>query len=315
MRTIFFLLVLLLGSCKSDQEKTAEQPVLVVNEKTLTVKEFAQRLAQELKAFDALSAKHPQNVNRAKENVTQKFINEALVQTWAAQAHIKITEEELAGEVQKIRAQYPDDIAFRGAFTKEGMSLDEWRNQLRTTLLERAVYKDVIKDTKAPSEEELQQYYKANKNKFQQEAKIHIRQIVVEKEDDSRRILEELKKGVSFDKLAREFSLSPESRKGGELGWIEKGTLEVFDSVFPLTVGKRSDILKSPYGFHIIEVLGRRPASQLNFDQAKASILQELRASRERETYLEWLKKQLQLAKVLRSDKLIEDVEIHTEIE
>jgi peptidyl-prolyl cis-trans isomerase C len=138
---------------------------------------------------------------------------------------------------------------------------------------------------------------------------------LVEQEDDSRRILEELKKGASFQKLAKEFSVSPESKDGGDMSWIEKGTLDIFDSAFSLPVGKRSEVVKSPYGYHIFEVLGKRPASQLNFEQARASILQNLRAQKERDQYLSWLKSQLQQARVFRNDRLIEEIRVHTEME
>src|SRR5688500_5591431 len=85
-------MAVLFFACTSKQDKSAEQPVLVVNERTLTVKEFAERLASELKVFDALSAKHPQNVVRAKEDILQRFINEALVRDWAEQNRLKITD-------------------------------------------------------------------------------------------------------------------------------------------------------------------------------------------------------------------------------
>lgn len=305
----------ILSSCTSNEDRISKQPVVSVNARSLDVKEFARRLATEMKAFDALYAKHPQNVARVKEDVVQKFINEALIEEWAAQNGINITDTDLEAEVRKIRGQYPDDISFRGAFAKEGLSLDTWKERLRKSLLAQAVYAKVTNDVKAPADGELQDYYKVNRAKFQKEPRIRLRQIVVEKEDDSKRILEELKKGQSFERLAREFSIGPEAKAGGDAGWIEKGTLEAFDSAFSLGVGKRSEIVKSPYGFHIFEVIDKRPASQLNFDQARATILQTLRAEREREQYLSWLKQQLQKARVLRNDALISDVKVYTEIE
>jgi peptidyl-prolyl cis-trans isomerase C len=124
----------IITACKSDEEKVAEQPVLTVNQHTLTAKEFAKRLAVELKPFDALSAKHPQNVTRAKESVLEKFVNETLVEEWAAKNGLVVSETQLETEIKKIRSQYPDDISFRGAFAKEDLSLESWKGRLRKSL-------------------------------------------------------------------------------------------------------------------------------------------------------------------------------------
>lgn len=310
-----FFISLAVSGCTSKAEKAGEQPVLTVNSKALSTKDFAEKLALKLKPFDALYAKHPENVTRAKEDILEGFINSVLIEEWASSNGISISEAQLSEEVQKIRSQYPDDIAFRGAFAKEGVSFEIWRARLKQTLLEQAVFKEVAKSVPNPSEAELQENYKTNKSKYQHPAKVHLRQIVVEKEDDSRRILDELKKGKSFEKLAKEFSVGPESKNGGDIGWVDKGTLEVFDSVFDLSVGRRSDVVKSPYGFHIFEVLGKKAASQLNFEQTRASILRSLRDAKEQEEYLSWLKRQLQKARVMRNDRVIKDVKVHTEIE
>ncbi|MEQ1878080.1 MAG: peptidyl-prolyl cis-trans isomerase, partial [Bdellovibrionia bacterium] len=287
-------------SCTSNDRSTAEQPVMTVNSKKLSTKEFAELLASKLKPFDALYAKHPENVRRVKEDILQGFITTSLVEEWADANGVKVTDAELEAAVQKIRGQYPDDISFRGAFANEGLSFENWRARLKRTLLEEEVFKEVSKSVSVPTEAEALENYKANKAKFQSEAKIHLRQIVVEKEDDSRRILDELKKGKSFEKLAKEFSVGPEAKQGGDVGWVDKGTLEVFDSAFTLAVGRRSDVVKSPYGFHIFEVLGKKPASQLNFEGHRATILKNLREKKEQEEYLSWLKRQLQKARVLR---------------
>ena len=289
--------------------------VITVNSKKMTAKDFGEKLAQKLKPFDAVHAKHPDNVRRTKEEIIQGFINFSLVEEWAENKGIKVSDAKLDEEIQKIRAQYPDDISFRGAFAAEGLSFDTWKARLSQTLLERAVSDDIAKSVPEPTNEEMLEYYKANKTKYQKDAKIRLRQIVVEREDDSRRILDELKKGKSFDKLAKQFSAGPEARQGGEIGWIDKGTLEVFDMAFGLPIGKRSNAVKSPYGFHIFEVLEKKPASQLNFEQTRANILKHLRDVKAREEYLAWLKRQLQKARILRNDRAIAEVKVHTEME
>lgn len=52
--------------------------------------------------------------------------------------------------------------------------------------------------------------------------------------------------------LAIKFSITPEGKQGGDLGWVEKGVMEGFDSAFSMKkVGQRSAVVKSPYGYQI----------------------------------------------------------------
>ena len=66
-----------------------------------------------------------------------------------------------------------------------------------------------------------------------------------------------LKKGASFEDLARKYSEGPSSIKGGDLGWFGRGAmLKPFEeTAFSLDVGQVSDPIKTSYGWHLIELL------------------------------------------------------------
>ncbi len=76
-------------------------------------------------------------------------------------------------------------------------------------------------------------------------------------------VLKELKAGGDFAKLAEQYSEDPGSAKnGGELGWIGHGrTVPEFEkAAFSLAKGQTSDLIKSSYGFHIINVEDKQEA-------------------------------------------------------
>ena len=131
-------------------------------------------------------------------------------------------------------------------------------------------------------------------------------------EDNAKRIFDEIQGGKSIAELAKKFSVAPEAENGGVTNWIEKGTIEVFDNAFKLPVGGRSKIVKSPYGYHIYEVVKKEPEGRLNFEQAKASIRTALRERQEQNAYSTWLEGQLKAATVLRNDALIKAIQIST---
>lgn len=82
----------------------------------------------------------------------------------------------------------------------------------------------------------------------------------------ARQVVERLLAGESFEDLAAEFSDGPTAVSGGDLGWFGRGRMvvEFEDAAFSLAVGEFSEPVKSPFGYHIIEVVERdsqRPLS------------------------------------------------------
>lgn len=101
------------------------------------------------------------------------------------------------------------------------------------------------------------------------------RHILVEKEEDAIKILDELKAGASFADLAQQYSTDTSNKdKGGDLDWFTSGQMvEEFESAaFALQVGEISQPVKTTYGYHIIQSLGHetRPLDETNLQQAKS---------------------------------------------
>lgn len=85
------------------------------------------------------------------------------------------------------------------------------------------------------------------------------RHILVGTEAEAQTILQKLKDGEDFAKLASEMSTDTGSAaSGGDLGWFIKGQMvkEFEDAAFSLKIGEISEPVKSEHGYHIIQVLG-----------------------------------------------------------
>ncbi|MBI4815046.1 MAG: peptidylprolyl isomerase [Deltaproteobacteria bacterium] len=103
------------------------------------------------------------------------------------------------------------------------------------------------------------------------------RHIVVRTREEGNLILEKLKKGASFAQLARAHSIAPEAASGGDLGWIERGTMPaVFEECFKLSIGTPSPLVPSEYGFHVFLVEAREGARALSFDELKDRLARDL---------------------------------------
>jgi parvulin-like peptidyl-prolyl isomerase len=87
--------------------------------------------------------------------------------------------------------------------------------------------------------------------------KVHCAHILVKTETEAKAILERLKKGEKFANTAKEVSLCPSKKNGGDLGAFGRGKMvkEFETAAFALDRGQTSGIVKTKFGYHIIKRL------------------------------------------------------------
>lgn len=132
------------------------------------------------------------------------------------------------------------------------------------------------------------------------EQEVSARHILVENEDDAKKVAADLKAGGDFAAIAKERSKDPGSKdQGGELGFFGKDQMvpEFAEAAFKLEKGQTSDPVKSQFGWHIIRVDDKRAKQPPTFDQVKDQI----------ESYVQ-RKAQADLIQKLRAEAKIEKI-------
>jgi peptidyl-prolyl cis-trans isomerase C len=89
---------------------------------------------------------------------------------------------------------------------------------------------------------------------------VHAYHILVKTENEAKEILNEIKKGIDFQRLAQIKSMCPSGKKGGDLGWFGRGKMvrEFENTAFSLNKGEISQPVKTQFGWHIIKVVDRK---------------------------------------------------------
>ena len=87
--------------------------------------------------------------------------------------------------------------------------------------------------------------------------KVHCAHILVKTEKEVNQVLERLKKGEKFSAIAKDVSLCPSKKRGGDLGTFGRGQMvkEFETAAFALDKGQISGIVKTQFGYHIIRRL------------------------------------------------------------
>ena len=123
-----------------------------------------------------------------------------------------------------------------------------------------------------------------------------------EAEDKAKAVIERLKKGEDFAKIANELTEDPSGRKeGGDLGYFTKDQMvpEFATVAFTLDKGKYSDPVRTQFGWHVLKVEDKRKKPAPEFDKVKG----QLESSVERRAQVELVNKLRAQAKIERLDK------------
>jgi peptidyl-prolyl cis-trans isomerase D len=107
-------------------------------------------------------------------------------------------------------------------------------------------------------------------------------------ERQAREVLGRARAGEDFAALARRHSQDSSAAGGGDLNFFGRGQMvpEFEEAAFALPVGGVSDLVRTPYGFHIIRVTDRRAARAIPLEEARESLREEVRLARAREEVL-----------------------------
>lgn len=87
--------------------------------------------------------------------------------------------------------------------------------------------------------------------------KVHCAHILVKTEKEANIVMERLKKGEKFANVAKEVSLCPSGKRGGDLGTFGRGAMvkEFENAAFSLEKRQLSPLVKTKYGYHLIKRL------------------------------------------------------------
>jgi peptidyl-prolyl cis-trans isomerase C len=166
----------------------------------------------------------------------------------------------LAQAAEKAKIADTPDFARRMAYYRDKVMLDDYL---------------ASEVKKAATPEAARKLYQETIATMKPEEEVRARHILVESEDDAKKIAARVKGGEDFVKVATEVSKDPGSAKdGGDLGFFTKDRMvpEFAEVAFKLKPGEISDPVKTQFGWHVIKVEEKREKPVPTFEEVKDQV-------------------------------------------
>lgn len=229
-----------------------------------------------------------------KQRLLDNLINQELVRQAAEEQGVKVSQADVDEQLETLRAGFADEAQFEQAIESAGMNTETLEEQIREQLLTAKLIESLTPDSTI-SDAEIEEYYEKNEQQFFQQAAKRTSHILFKPEDkeQAEKVLKELEDGGDFASLAKQYSVdTATAAKGGDLDWPSTPFVAEFqEAVDKLDKGETSELVKTPYGWHIITVTDERDASQQKLSEVTEQIRQILVQQRRADAYQEFLDK------------------------
>ncbi|HEV8660164.1 MAG TPA: peptidyl-prolyl cis-trans isomerase [Thermoanaerobaculia bacterium] len=232
---------------------TPADVVVRVGDRMLTLADFKRYL--ERNAGTELAQMAPEVASA----MLDQYVEEVVLAEYAATHGVEVPADAIAAAVR----------------SDAGATVIEKRDEMRRQKL----IANLAGEVPDPSDVQIRDYYDQHQNEFRSGEEVRVRQILVRDEALANDIASKLKKGASFEDLSRQYSLAPNAKKGGEIGYVSHGELpKMFeDEIFSLAPGAVSNVIRTDATFHIFKVDERRAPGIVDLASAAPVIRQRIR--------------------------------------
>jgi peptidyl-prolyl cis-trans isomerase C len=221
----------------------------------------------------------------------QRVVDSKLLAQEAKRLEMQPNQERVQQTMTQIEQQAGGRDQLDQALGQLGMTYDQLQTSVRESDLVQVYIETKIDPLINVTSEELEKFYNDNPEMFQQPEQVHARHILmkaaadapeVEKASAQAKAAAARKRaadGEDFAALATEVSEGPSAPQGGDLGFFSRQQMVApfADAAFALEAGQISEVVETRFGYHVIKVEEKRPASTMSLEEVRQPLEQMLR--------------------------------------
>ena len=241
----------------------------------------------------------------AKQVLTQ-LVQQALIDQYGQDQKITIPQADIDKKEADIKSKYPPG-QFESILKQQGLT----EADVQTILKQQLIIEKAVAPMVHVSDADIAAYFAKNHATLDKPPQIRARHILVADEKTADMIEAKLKAGGNFADLAKQYSTDPSTKdRGGELGFFGPGQMvPAFEAAAKaLPVGATSSPVKSPFGWHIIQVEEKHPAIRATLAGSRAQIKDTLTQQAEQQQIPVFLQQLRAKANITISDPRFSDL-------
>jgi peptidyl-prolyl cis-trans isomerase SurA len=298
MRTWMPLLALLLSCLPLAADSVVEEIVARINNEIVTRSEFQQSREQVLNELkQKYGAQAEQMFALQEKDVLRDLIDQRLLVQKGKDLGIN-PDTEVIKRLDEMRKQMNlaslEDL--EKAAEQQGVSYEEVKENIRNSLVTQKVIGQEVGSKIQISQEESRQYYEDHQKDLQRPEQVRLSEILVATqnpdspgsaadpavvaaaEQKANELREQIRKGASFEEVAKKYSSGASAEQGGDLGYFERGKLAkaLEDKAFSMQVNEVSDVIRTKQGFILLKVTEHQQAGVPAFKDIESRIQEAL---------------------------------------
>jgi peptidyl-prolyl cis-trans isomerase SurA len=269
-----FLILFFINLSLSVAQDVIDKIVAVVDSEVILQSELDFQVAM-FAAQRNLDPKDP----KIKEQLLNKLIEDKLLYAQSILDSIEVSDEDVNRQLDQVIAYYTQQYGSQERLEKAyGMSTERIRREMKDDT-RKNLMADMLKNQKFGNVEvtrrEVKEFFETYEDSLGMiSEKFEIAHIYINPKSNDKlkqksklfaqSLLDSLRNGADFEELAKNSSDDPGSAAaGGDLGFVKRGVFypEFESAAFKLKEGQLSEVIESPVGFHIIELLEKRGES------------------------------------------------------
>jgi parvulin-like peptidyl-prolyl isomerase len=286
---------------------TVDRVVAVINDSVILHSELMRRVAPLSADLDNVSdtKERARRQTKLKSQILEEMVNEELIVQAADESKIDVAAKEVQSALEEIKKQNNlDDNQLSEALRLQGYTTASYRQDVRRQILRMRATNMLVRPRVTVTDDDVRARYDATSRRSAAVKRVKLQHILIPlgdkptqaQVDEAKRVagevIEQARAGTDFARLAAQYSADEGTKyKGGDLGWIERGSIDTEWEVivFAMNKGEVRGPITGPNGLHVFQVTEVERNQQKPFAQVKEQLRNDLfRKEMERQTGL-WL--------------------------
>lgn len=306
MRTIL-LLSLLFAIPQKGSAAVVEQLIAVIDGEPYTLSNINAYAKTKLgRGFPTGDLKQ---ISADDRQVLEQFVTDKLLEAEVREAGINVSDADVNRYVEQVKKNNRlSDEDLKMALSRENQTLAGYKASVKAEIEKGDLIDRQVRRKVTISDEDVERYYKLNAKNYRSNDRARIRHILLTLSESApaeraadvmargKELYQRIAAGEDFAALAREYSQGAGHADGGEIGWVNRGTLipGIEEVAFQkLSVGQVSEPFRTTMGIHIVKLEGRDAGTPVPLSNIAPKIKEELMNKALEERFARWVKTDL----------------------